>query len=68
MSLQFMKILQNIVTNRPKNSNMMLGRWNLINNQNITSVLANMDSCGDKLCGNTDTMRKAIDKYSNKTK
>lgn len=51
MSLQFVKILQNIVTNRPKNSNMMLGRWNLINNQNITSVLANMDSCGDKLCG-----------------
>ena len=47
---------------------MMLGRWNLINNQNITSVLANMDSCGDKLCGNVDMVRKAIDNYSYKKK
>ena len=68
MSLQFVKILQNIVTNRPKKSNIMLGRWNLINNQNITSVLANMDSCGDRLCGNVNMVRKAIDNYSYKKK
>lgn len=68
MSHNFIRIMINIVTNRPKNKNMMLGRWNLVNNQNITSVLANMDSCGDKLCGNTETMRKAIDKYSYKSK
>ena len=68
MTPSLLRIITNIVTNRPKKTNMLLGRWNLINNQNITSVLANMDSCGDKLCGNTDTMRKAIDKYSNKTK
>ena len=68
MPFQVIRILKNIVTNRPKKSNMMLGRWNLINNQNITSVLANMDSCGDKLCGNVDMVRKAIDNYSYKKK
>lgn len=68
MPVSSLRIMINIITNRPKNTNMMLGRWNLGNNQNITSVLANMDSCGDRLCGNTETMRKAIDKYTFKSK
>ena len=63
----FFKILYNLLTNRPRNNiNNLLGRWNLKNNQNILSALANLDSCGDKLCGNTETTKQIINKYSNK--
>lgn len=63
----FLKILYNILSNRPRNNiNNLLGRWNLKNNQNISSALANLDSCGDRLCGNTETTKQIINKYSNK--
>lgn len=62
--MTFIKIVQNLLTNRPNStSNMLLGRWNLKNNQNISGVLANMDSCGDRLCGDMDKVRKAIRVY-----
>ena len=63
----FLKILYNILSNRPRNNiNNLLGRWNLKNNQNISSALANLDSYGDRLCGNTETTKQIINKYSNK--
>ena len=63
----FLKILYNILSNRPRNNiNNLLGRWNLKNNQNISSALANLDSCGDRLFGNTETTKQIINKYSNK--
>ena len=62
-----LKILRNIIMNRPKkNSNLLLGRWNLKNNQNISATLANMDSCGDRLCGDINLVRDAIKNYINK--
>lgn len=62
--MTFIKIVQNLLTNRPNStSNMLLGRWNLKNNQNISGVLANMDSCGDRLCGDMKQVRKAIRVY-----
>ena len=64
MSFRVIKVVKNILYNRPKeNTNMMLGRWNLKNNQDIAGVLANMDSCGDKLCGDMGKIRQAIQSY-----
>ena len=40
-----------------------LGRWNTMDNIDIKSALANIDSCGDKLCGDALATKKAIDKY-----
>ena len=40
-----------------------LGRWNTIDNIDIKSALANIDSCGDKLCGDALATKAAIDKY-----
>tara|TARA_B100000963_G_C22631981_1_gene675407 strand:- start:1 stop:198 length:198 start_codon:yes stop_codon:yes gene_type:complete len=60
-------IFRNIIFNRPnKNVNMLLGRWNLKNNQDIGGTLANMDSCGDRLCGDINVVKKAIQKYVKK--
>ena len=57
-------IIQNLIFNRPnKNINMLLGRWNLKNNKDIAGTLANMDSCGDRLCGDITKVREAIRKY-----
>ena len=40
-----------------------LGRWNTLDNIDIKSALANIDSCGDRLCGDVKTAKAAIDKY-----
>lgn len=46
---------------RPK-----LGRWNLEDNQQIKEALANMDSCGDSLCGTPKTYKITINTILNK--
>lgn len=62
-----LNIIRNLVFNRPKKDlNMLLGRWNLRNNQDITGTLANMDSCGDRLCGDIRKVREGIEKYIGK--
>ena len=40
-----------------------LGRWNTVDNIDIKSALANIDSCGEKLCGDVRATKAAIDKY-----
>ena len=40
-----------------------LGRWNRLDNVNIKATLANIDSCGDRLCGDVQQTRAVIDKY-----
>ena len=40
-----------------------LGRWNTMDNIDIKSALANIDSCGDKLCGDALATKAGIDKY-----
>jgi hypothetical protein len=38
-----------------------LGRWNL-DKSNIKSLLANIDSCGDTMCGNPKYYKQNMDK------
>jgi hypothetical protein len=38
----------------------MLGRWNLQHNEEIKATLANMDSCGDSLCGSPKEFKDSI--------
>ena len=50
-----------------------LGRWSRPNNkmsEEIKILLANYDSCGDKLCGTPTTLKKEIDEivYKHKKK
>jgi len=41
----------------------MLGRWKRNDNVDIKATLANIDSCGDRLCGDVKQTRVIIDKY-----
>ena len=41
-----------------------LGRWNRDDNVHIKATLANIDSCGDRLCGDIRETKAVIDKYS----
>jgi len=41
-----------------------LGRWGVNDNSDIKSALANIDSCGDKLCGDVKSSKQVIDKYA----
>ena len=48
------KFLPNFIQNMRmlnKTSKNNIGRWNINDNQAIKATLANMDSCGDDLCG-----------------
>ena len=38
----------------------LLGRWNLNDNREIKGTLANMDSCGDSLCGSPKEYTESI--------
>jgi hypothetical protein len=40
------------------NHSKVLGRWNLKDNEDIKSNFANMDCCGDSLCGIPDNYSK----------
>ena len=58
--------LKNIIT-KFKNfiifdSRVATGRWNINDNKAIKETLANMDSCGDNLCGNPVNYNKIIRK------
>ena len=49
-----------------KNDMSNLGRWNLNHNSDIKANLANMDCCGDSLCGNPHTFTNSINDILNK--
>ena len=49
---------------RPSNIQPSLGRWATVDNSDIKSALANIDCCGDRLCGDPYTSKKAIDMYT----
>lgn len=38
-----------------------IGRWNTKDNSDIKATLANMDCCGDSLCGNPANYSKNIE-------
>ena len=46
-----------------KPQSVQLGRWNRHDNVDIKASLANIDSCGDRLCGDVIATRAAIDIY-----
>tara|TARA_Y100000287_G_scaffold185842_2_gene190339 strand:- start:1153 stop:1395 length:243 start_codon:yes stop_codon:yes gene_type:complete len=48
---------------KPSHIQPSLGRWALADNSDIKSALANIDCCGDKLCGDPYTSKQAIDRY-----
>jgi len=44
------------------NNARMLGRWQISDNRSeIRAAMANIDSCGDSLCGDPKTIKSAID-------
>ena len=49
-----------------RSNKQMLGRWKINDNQNIKATLANMDCCGDKLCGTPANYTNAINKVLKK--
>jgi len=49
---------------RPSNTQPSLGRWATVDNPDIKSALADIDCCGDRLCGDPRTSKKAIDMYT----
>ena len=48
------------VVSRNNKSTTNLGRWNTLDNHQIKCTLANMDSCGDSLCGTPTEYKKHI--------
>jgi hypothetical protein len=49
-----------------KGDDALLGRWNLKDNEDIKATLANMDSCGDALCGTPKEYKNSINTILNK--
>lgn len=39
-----------------------LGRWGMYGNKNVKAILANIDCCGDSLCGETKNLKKWLKK------
>ena len=56
----FTKVI-NIFKSNPKPQH--LGRWKLKNNSDSKADYANMDSCGDILCGKPDYFKKKTINY-----
>ena len=51
------------------NTTRMLGRWQIADNRSeIRAALANIDSCGDSLCGDPKIMKTVIDDLEVKIK
>lgn len=61
--LSFIKKTSSFFKYEDKN---VLGRWNITDNKDIKQSLANMDSCGDSLCGTPMKYTEAIDNVLNK--
>ena len=53
-------MFNNIFSKLFKQTNTKLGRWKLKDNIEIKATLANMDSCGDSLCGTPKTYSNTI--------
>jgi len=61
MSLRIINFIKNIkIFSYTNTSN--IGRWNVKDNSAIKEVLANMDCCGDRLCGKPINYSKNIEK------
>jgi hypothetical protein len=57
-NLLFMRFTRRFATLFEDKNAKVLGRWNLKDNEDIKSNFANMDCCGDSLCGIPDNYSK----------
>lgn len=58
----FTQLYYSIRNYSPKNINIPLGRWKK-KNQEITLYFANIDNCGDKICGTIKDHKYYLNKY-----
>ena len=61
--LSFIRYTKSFFKYEDKN---ILGRWSINDNKDIKQTLANMDSCGDSLCGTPSKYSEAINSVLNK--
>ena len=54
-------ILSSLLSYTDSSSSPPLGRWDPKRSSNVKSFLANIDSCGDTLCGYPDAYRTLIE-------
>ena len=47
-------------------SRAVLGRWNLNDREDIKGTLANMDCCGDDLCGSPEKYKEKVNEILGK--
>ena len=67
-SLTIFKIVKNsIPVIIKRNKPVELGRW-YYGNEDLKTLYANMDHCGDYICGNPKILRKTYPKYFLKNK
>lgn len=62
------KFFTNIANILFKQKTTNLGRWKLKDNSDLKATLANMDSCGDSLCGNPTEYTNTINYILKKPK
>ena len=68
MMLNFTKVITNISNKLFKQQTTNLGRWKLKDNRDLKATLANMDSCGDSLCGSPSAYTYTINYVLKKSK
>ena len=57
-NINIIKIVRQFATIFENQNTRVVGRWNLKDNQDIKGNFANMDCCGDSLCGYPDNYSK----------
>lgn len=61
-------IMRNLFKSNKSSGQLSLGRWSL-NNENVKSLYANSDHCGDIICGNPEKIKSFVyEENSFKTK
>lgn len=57
-SLKLIRTISSMINKR--NTVTTLGRWNLKDREDIKGSLANMDCCGDDLCGTPEKYKEKV--------
>ena len=57
-SLKLIRTISSMINKR--NTVTTLGRWNLKDREDIKGSLANMDCCGDNLCGSPEEYKEKV--------
>tara|TARA_B110001469_G_C9605911_1_gene301245 strand:- start:508 stop:711 length:204 start_codon:yes stop_codon:yes gene_type:complete len=63
---RYSSIIKKTITFFKYEDKTVLGRWSIKDNKDIKQSLANMDSCGDSLCGTPSKYTDAINSVLNK--